>query len=246
MALSGLPPKANSLPLNLVARLTARCTATHARAQRSVTLIKPMPPSPRLLFVALIFAIPSPLCADADAGGGLTTAGSVTNRSSIGGPFETAVSAGGTYSIKPGQIQVLFSSTGNESPDANGNGLPDTWEQLYFPGQSVNPQADSDGDGTSNLLEYLAGTDPADPASRFRTEGAISGTTYTLPIQTSTGRSYKVWVSKDLTSWQLQQAYTGDGTQKVFSFDETTITSGPLFSATHPSNYFFRVEIILP
>lgn len=201
---------------------------------------------PRLCLIAVIFANFSAIRAETDAGGGLTSAGSVTNRSSIGSPIETAVSAGGTYSIKPGQIQVLFSSTGNKSPDTNGNGLPDAWEQLYFPGQSVNPQADSDGDGTSNLLEYLAGTNPTDRASHFRAVGAISGTTYTLPIQTITGRSYKVWVSKDLTNWQLQQAYIGDGTQKVFSFDETTITSGPLFSATHPSNYFFRVEIILP
>ena len=205
-----------------------------------------MRPSPHLCLAALICVTCSPLRADTDAGGGLTTAGAVTNRSSIGSPVEAAVSVGGPYSIKPGQIQVLFSSMGNESPDDNGNGLLDTWEQNYFPGQSVNPQADSDGDGTSNLLEYLAGTDPTDPASRFRTEGAISGSTYTLPIQTSAGRSYKVWVSKDLANWQLEQTYAGDGTQKVFSFDETTITSGPRFSATHPSKYFFRVEITLP
>jgi hypothetical protein len=199
-----------------------------------------------LWFFFMLSAAPTALLADVDAGGGLTTNGLVTNRSSIGAPVETVVSSGGAYSIKPGQIQVLFSSEGNESPDANGNGLPDTWEQDYFPGQAVNPQADSDGDGTSNLLEYLAGTDPTATNSRFRTEGTISGNTYTLPIQTITGRSYKVWVSKNLSNWHLQQTYSGDGTQKVFTFDETTITSGPLFSATHPSNYFFRVEIILP
>jgi hypothetical protein len=205
-----------------------------------------MRPGTSICFVALIFAMPSTLRADTDAGGGLTSTGAVTNRSSIGSPVETAVSSGGTYSIKPGQIQVLFSSSVSQSPDANRNGLPDTWEQLHFPGQAVNPQADSDGDGTSNLLEYLAATDPTDPASCFRTVGAISGTVYSLPIQTNTGRSYKVWVSKDLSNWQLQQTYTGDGSQKIFSFDETTITSGPLLSATHPSNYFFRVEVILP
>ena len=199
-----------------------------------------------LWFFFLFSTAPTALLADLDAGGGLTTNGLVTNRSSIGGPIETTVSSGGAYSIKPGQIQVLFSSTSNESPDANGNGLPDTWEQDYFPGQAVNPQADTDGDGTSNLLEYLAGTDPTATNSRFRTEGTISGNTYTLPIQTITGRSYKVWVSKNLSNWHLQQTYSGDGTQKVFTFDETIITSGPLFSATHPSNYFFRVEIILP
>jgi hypothetical protein len=199
---------------------------------------------PRHCIANLFFATMCTLRADTDAGGGLSSAGSFTNLSSIGAPLETVDSSGGNYTIKPGQIQVLFSSTA--PPDSNGNGLPDTWEQQYFPDQPVNPQADSDGDGTSNLMEYLAGNDPTDSSSRFNITGAISGTSYTLPIKTINGRIYKVWVSKDLANWHLQQSYTGDGTQKVFTFDETTITSGPLFSSTHPSKYFFRVEIMIP
>ena len=198
----------------------------------------------RFCIASLFFATLCTLRADTDAGGGLSSARSITNLSSIGAPVETADSSGGSYTIKPGQIQVLFSSA--ETPDSNGNGLPDTWEQQYFPDQPVNPQADSDGDGTSNLLEYLAGNDPTDPTSRFSIIGALSGNSYVLPIKTINGRNYKVWVSKDLANWHLQQTYTGDGTQKVFTFDETTITSGPLFSAKHPSNYFFRVEIVIP
>jgi hypothetical protein len=205
-----------------------------------------MCPNTRLLFITLISFAPSTVPAGTDAGGGLTSSASITNRSSIGAPFETSASSIGPYSNKPGQIQLLFSSKSRQFQDANGNGLPDPWEENYFPGKNVNPQADSDGDGTSNVLEYLAGTDPTDAASHFRPIGSISGTVYTLPIQTTSGRDYKVWVSKDLSSWHLQKTYSGDGAQKVFTFDETTITSGPLFSDTHPSSYFFRVEIIAP
>ena len=186
------------------------------------------------------------LTAEIDSGGGASLVGSMTNHSSIGSPFATGNSMIGSNENKSGLIQVLF--TGNIDPDldADANGLPDTWEEQYFSAQAVDPQADSDGDGTSNLMEYLAGTNPTDRSSKFQPTGALTGLTYNMPIQTVQGRTYKVWVTKDLSSWTLQQTYSGDGTQKVFSFDPTTISAGPLHSLTHPSSYFFRVEVVLP
>lgn len=54
------------------------------------------------------------------------------------------------------------------SQDANGNEMPDLWEQIHF-GSLTNDQgaagADWDGDRISNLEEYRAGTDPTNPAS---------------------------------------------------------------------------------
>ena len=38
----------------------------------------------------------------------------------------------------------------------NGNGLPDVWETQCF-GGTIDPTADADGDGLSNLQEQLAG-----------------------------------------------------------------------------------------
>ena len=188
----------------------------------------------------------STLAAEIDSGGGASLVGSMTNHSSIGSPFATGNSMIGANENKSGLIQVLF--TGNTDPnlDADANGLPDAWEEQYFPGLTMDPLADSDGDGTSNLMEYLAGTNPTDRSSKFQPTGALTGLTYNMPIQTVQGRTYKVWVTKDLSSWTLQQTYSGDGTQKVFSFDPTTISAGPLHSLTHPSSYFFRVEVVLP
>lgn len=130
--------------------------------------------------------------------------------------------------------------------DGNSNRIADSWEQQFFPGQTVNPNADFDGDGVSNLMEYIAGTDPTLRSSAFRPIGTLSGTIYSMPMQTVVGRTYKVWVTRDLSNWTLRQTIVGDGAQKTFTFDETSVTSGPLHSATHPSRYFFRVEVSLP
>ena len=44
--------------------------------------------------------------------------------------------------------------------DADGNGLPDWWENYYFGHTGVNPNADLDGDGWTNMQEYQNGTNP--------------------------------------------------------------------------------------
>lgn len=46
--------------------------------------------------------------------------------------------------------------------DANRDGLPDAWQQLFG---LTDPNGDADGDGFTNLQEYQAGTDPLDPLS---------------------------------------------------------------------------------
>ena len=51
-------------------------------------------------------------------------------------------------------------------PDADGDGMPDAWEKAHWlnPGDAADGNGDADGDGYTNVEEYLNGTPPREAA----------------------------------------------------------------------------------
>ena len=82
--------------------------------------------------------------------------------------------------------------------DSDTNGLPDWWEAAY--GVS-NPNDDSDGDGLTNLQEFLANTNPTNAASSLKVISASSLTNgqFSLSWSAIGGTRYRVQYSASLT-----------------------------------------------
>jgi subtilisin-like proprotein convertase family protein len=138
-------------------------------------------------------------------------------------------------------------------PDANTNGLPDAWETAH---SVSDPAADPDGDGFTNLREYLADTDPKSATSVLRitdlTElpaghfqllwSSVGGVRYRVQYQDGdtngpAGASF-IQLVRPL-SREMDPA--PPGTPSTMSFvDDFTLTSGP----PPQGQRYYRVEVV--
>ena len=90
-----------------------------------------------------------------------------------------------TIRITTSTVQIVI-YTSNPSisggpVDSDGNGLADAWEQQYFGSMGVNPNADPDGDGLTNIQEFRTGRNPTKAALPDTTE-AVNLRVY-LPVR---------------------------------------------------------------
>ena len=112
----------------------------------------------------------------------------------------SAGSAGGTWRIDNVAISGELSTESGSSPDADGDGLDDEWEILYF-GSTTNANAttDSDGDFFVDLHEFLAGTVPTNGGSLLvATQVVNDASGFVVTWQSASNRFYTLSRASDL------------------------------------------------
>ena len=121
--------------------------------------------------------------------------------------------------------------------DGDGDGIPDNWELAHGlnPYNAVDALLDPDGDGQTNLAEYLAGTDPHDLASWLHLDQIekVNGSAilhFTMPAY----RSYTI---------QYKNLLTDPNWIKLIDLDVQSFTSAEqiLDPAPLPASRFYRV-----
>ncbi|MHB1306710.1 MAG: CotH kinase family protein, partial [Limisphaerales bacterium] len=126
-------------------------------------------------------------------------------------------------------------------PDSDQDGMPDAWEETNrLDPQTDDAGLDADGDGASNLAEYLAGTDPQDRASVLRLSvTSAPGRPVILSFIGVAGREYRVFACDRLPArpWTVVAEYP------------TRATTAPIeLLALTPvdTTRFYRVEVQRP
>ena len=126
--------------------------------------------------------------------------------------------------------------------DTDTDGMPDWWEDLYSLNKNSGTDAalDSDGDGTSNLNEYRAGTDPRSPASVLRITSIVkNGSGAQITYTSLAGKLYRLVYKVALTdaTWTLV-------TDNIPGQAGTTTTPDP--GAVGQGARYYKVFAIFP
>jgi len=198
----------------------------------------------------------------ANCGGTLTFTGTVTNNGSIFAVNGTFINFYGPV-INDGSLVTTNGSVRfwagivnygslvlDPSGDADGDGIPNGWTQQYFRhplGQASDLSRagdDPDGDGMSNLQEYLAGTDPTNSAWYLHIT-SIAPQDNNLLVTWMMGPGKTNALQATAGAWN--GTYSTNGFADIFTVTNTvgTVTNYlDLGAATNGPTRYYRVRLV--
>ena len=150
-----------------------------------------------------------------------------------------------TFVKSDGTIPDTFTIIKQGAADSDGDGIPDDYEIAHGLNRfnAADALLDSDGDGVSNLNEFIFSTSSNVP-DRYAfstTYNSLAGTS-TVTFPTTTGRTYRVMYSNTLLSGSWQAASSSvAGTGATMQWTDDGTTTGSLPSAA--GKRFYRIEV---
>lgn len=121
------------------------------------------------------------------------------------------------------------------------------WQQEQFGSTSAPdaaPEADPDGDGAPNQLEFLLGTDPRQPGQTLRVSATPQGDTIALEFPQAPNRGYEVLVADTLTEPAVWRPLEAPGNRPTFA--ATPRTGRVLAPIDAAQSRYYRVRVFAP
>jgi hypothetical protein len=109
--------------------------------------------------------------------------------------------------------------------DTDGDHIPDEWEVAHGLDATDSQDAalDNDSDGLTNVQEYLAGTDPNDPASSLRITScqlAPDAASVVLQFTAVSNKAYRVEYRNEASSWARLAEVAAASTNRAVSIPD--------------------------